>query len=113
MCNGSICAGASQERVELWYEFGEKLGLAFQIQDDYLDTFGKQDSLGKKVGGDILADKKTFLFIHASSTHGLPSTSGLSDDEKIEKITNAMRSRVQIFEKTHESYSESASKASH
>ena len=47
---GAICAGASQERVELWYEFGEKLGLAFQIQDDYLDTFGKQDSLGKKVG---------------------------------------------------------------
>ena len=112
---GAICAGASQERVELWYEFGEKLGLAFQIQDDYLDTFGKQDSLGKKVGGDILADKKTFLFIHASSTNGLPSTSGLSDEEKIEKITNAMRSSGSDLAAKNlmKRYSESASKALH
>lgn len=112
---GAICAGVSQERVELWYEFGEKLGLAFQIQDDYLDTFGNQDSLGKKVGGDILADKKTFLFIHTSSTNGLPSTSGLSDEEKIEKITNAMRSSGSDLaaKKLMKRYSESASKALH
>ena len=112
---GAMCAGASQERVELWYEFGEKLGMAFQIQDDYLDTFGNQDILGKKVGGDILSDKKTFLFIHASSINRLPSTSGLSDDEKIEKITNAMRSSGSDLaaKKLMKRYSNSASKALH
>ena len=90
---GAICAGASQERVEEWYDFGEKLGLAFQIQDDYLDTFGDENATGKKVGGDILADKKTFLFIHALSSGELTSTDGSSDEEKIEVIKSAMKSR--------------------
>ena len=91
---GAICAGASQERVDAWYDFGEKLGLAFQIQDDYLDTFGDENATGKKVGGDIISDKKTFLFIHALSAGELPSTDGCSsDEEKIDVIKLAMQSR--------------------
>ena len=89
--------------------------MAFQILDDYLYYFVNQDTLGKKVGGDILADKKTFLFIHASSTNALPSTSGLSDDEKIEKITNSMRSSGSDLAAKNlmKRYSENASKALH
>jgi geranylgeranyl diphosphate synthase type II len=43
----------------------KKLGIAFQVQDDYLDAFGDKNKTGKQVGGDILANKKTFLLIHA------------------------------------------------
>lgn len=88
---GAISAGATDDRVELWYEFGEKLGLAFQIQDDFLDTFGSERDTGKQVGGDILADKKTFLFIHASTYCELPSSERMSDVEKIKNVSDAMR----------------------
>jgi len=61
---GSILGGAGERNQNLLYEFGKKLGLAFQVQDDYLDAFGDPDKFGKQVGGDILANKKTFLLIH-------------------------------------------------
>lgn len=87
---GAISAGAPKERVELWYEFGEKLGLAFQIQDDYLDTFGEEKNTGKRVGGDILCDKKTFLRIQTQAKQDLPDTSKCSEKEKIELIKGLM-----------------------
>ncbi len=62
---GTILAGAGQRNQDLIYEFGKKLGIAFQVQDDYLDAFGDPQKFGKQVGGDILANKKTFLLIHA------------------------------------------------
>jgi geranylgeranyl diphosphate synthase type II len=62
---GAILGGAGERNQNLLYEFGKKLGIAFQIQDDYLDAFGDPVKFGKQVGGDILANKKTFLFIHA------------------------------------------------
>lgn len=62
---GAILGGAGQRNQDLIYEFGRKLGLAFQVQDDYLDAFGDPGKFGKQVGGDILANKKTFLLIHA------------------------------------------------
>ena len=62
---GSILGGAGERNQNLLYEFGKKLGIAFQIQDDYLDAFGDPQKFGKQVGGDILANKKTFLLIHA------------------------------------------------
>ena len=55
---GARSAGASPERVEAWYRYGVNVGLAFQIQDDFLDTFGESGATGKQVGGAILADKK-------------------------------------------------------
>ena len=60
---GARAAGASSERVEAWYRYGVNVGLAFQIQDDYLDTFGESGATGKQVGGDILSDKKTLLWL--------------------------------------------------
>ena len=65
---GAILGGASEGNQNHLYEFGENLGIAFQVQDDYLDAFGNPDKFGKKVGGDILANKKTFLMIHAFET---------------------------------------------
>jgi geranylgeranyl diphosphate synthase type II len=65
---GAILGGAGQRNQELVYEFGRKLGLAFQVQDDYLDAFGDPGKFGKQVGGDIVANKKTFLLIHALET---------------------------------------------
>jgi geranylgeranyl diphosphate synthase type II len=62
---GAILGGAGERNQNLLYEFGRKLGLAFQIQDDYLDAFGDPEKFGKQVGGDILSNKKTFLLIHA------------------------------------------------
>lgn len=62
---GAILGGAGERNKNLVYEFGRKLGLSFQVQDDYLDAFGDPDKFGKQVGGDILSNKKTFLLIHA------------------------------------------------
>lgn len=64
---GSIMGGASQRNQNLLYEFGKKLGIAFQIQDDYLDAFGDPKKFGKLHGGDIKANKKTFLLVQALS----------------------------------------------
>jgi geranylgeranyl diphosphate synthase type II len=49
----------------IYYEFGKNLGIAFQVQDDYLDAFGDPEKFGKDIGGDIRQNKKTFLLIHA------------------------------------------------
>lgn len=62
---GAILGGAGERNQRLLYEFGRKLGIAFQVQDDYLDAFGDPDKFGKQVGGDIMANKKTFLYLHA------------------------------------------------
>jgi len=62
---GAIIAGASPEETEKIYRFGENLGLAFQLQDDWLDVFGNVSKFGKEIGGDIITGKKTFLFLKA------------------------------------------------
>lgn len=62
---GAIIAGASQSDAELLYQFGEKIGIAFQLQDDVLDVYGNPKTFGKKNGGDILCNKKTFMLIKA------------------------------------------------
>lgn len=62
---GAIVAEVSEEEKNTMYEFGKNLGIAFQLQDDYLDVFGDPESFGKQVGRDIIANKKTFLFLMA------------------------------------------------
>ena len=62
---GAIVAQASEEDAELLYEYGLNLGLAFQLQDDLLDTFGNPETFGKQVGGDIIENKKTYLYLKA------------------------------------------------
>jgi len=62
---GALTAKASKEQSNLLYEFGLNLGIAFQLQDDLLDVFADQDKFGKRIGGDIVSNKKTFLLLKA------------------------------------------------
>ncbi|MBA4153613.1 polyprenyl synthetase family protein [Flavobacterium sp.] len=62
---GAIIAQTSKENADLIYEFGLNLGIAFQLQDDYLDCFGDPETFGKQVGGDIIENKKTYLYLKA------------------------------------------------
>ena len=62
---GAILANAPQEDADNLYKFGEQMGLAFQLQDDYLDVYGDPEVFGKAIGGDILCNKKTYMLINA------------------------------------------------
>ena len=62
---GGIIARTSQENQEHIFAFGKNLGIAFQLQDDYLDAFGDPETFGKQVGGDIIENKKTYLYLKA------------------------------------------------
>ena len=62
---GAIVAETSKQNADLIYDFGLNLGLAFQLQDDYLDAFGNPETFGKQVGGDIIENKKTYLYLKA------------------------------------------------
>ena len=62
---GAIIAKTSEENANLIYDFGLNLGIAFQLQDDYLDCFGNPETFGKQVGGDIIENKKTYLYLKA------------------------------------------------
>ena len=76
---GAIIANATIADQEKIYEFGKNLGIAFQLQDDYLDCFGNENDFGKKIGGDIIEKKKTFLYIKTLEL--------LSGDEKANFIS--------------------------
>jgi len=67
---GAIVGGALGDNANKLYEFGKNLGIAFQLQDDYLDAFGKTEQSGKKNGGDIIANKKTYLLLKAIENAG-------------------------------------------
>lgn len=62
---GAILADAPADEADLLYKFGEQIGLAFQLQDDYLDVYGDPKVFGKAIGGDILCNKKTYMLINA------------------------------------------------
>ena len=62
---GAMAANAPEKTVDLLYVFGLNLGIAFQLQDDLLDVFADQDKFGKRIGGDIVSNKKTFLLLKA------------------------------------------------
>lgn len=72
---GALIAGAPKDEAEGLYEFGRLMGIAFQLQDDYLDVYANPEKFGKQVGGDIIANKKTFLWIEA---HRLANAEQLS-----------------------------------
>lgn len=63
--SGALIGGASETDADHLYDFGINMGLAFQLKDDLLDVYGDEASFGKKIGGDILCNKKTYLLIHA------------------------------------------------
>lgn len=73
---GAIIANAPAEEAKMLYEYGRLMGIAFQLQDDYLDVYANPDKFGKQVGGDIIANKKTFLWIEA---HALAKNEQLAE----------------------------------
>src|SRR5690606_27215599 len=77
---GAIVANTSQKSQSAIYEFGRHLGLAFQLQDDYLDVFGDPKTFGKQVGGDIISNKKTYLYL--KTLNDLPE----SDSRELEHL---------------------------
>lgn len=94
---GAILGGAGERNQHLLYEFGKKLGIAFQVQDDYLDAFGDPQKFGKQVGGDILANKKTFLLLHALETASASAQTELKNllagnaADKVERVVQVFR----------------------
>jgi len=92
---GAIIGNADTSDAELIYQFGINMGLAFQLQDDYLDTFGDEATFGKRIGGDIIENKKTFLLINALKK--APERikpileQEMEDEKKIETITRIYR----------------------
>lgn len=93
---GAILSDASKEAADLIYDFGLNLGIAFQIQDDILDVFGDAALFGKQVGGDILANKKTYLLLkaleNANEVQGEELNSWLTKsdyqaEQKVEAVT--------------------------
>ncbi len=93
---GAILAKAPQPDADALYSFGEQLGLAFQLQDDYLDVYGDFKVFGKRIGGDILCNKKTYMLInaqllateaqHAELNRWLSATD-FDEEEKIKAVT--------------------------
>jgi geranylgeranyl diphosphate synthase type II len=99
---GAIVADASKENQQKCYDFGRNLGIAFQLQDDFLDAFGDSKTFGKQVGGDIIENKKTYLYLKAMALGSevdkrklktLYGKNSVHSDEKIATV-------LQIFEQT-------------
>lgn len=95
--HGALLAGASKDEYEMMYKLGGLMGTAFQIQDDFLDVYGKFAEFGKAIGRDIIVNKKTFLFVKAfelgteEDKKELEYWFGLKDfieQEKIDAVTN-------------------------
>ena len=99
---GGIIGGASNSDIINLGEFGRNLGLAFQLQDDLLDAYGESNSFGKKIGGDILANKKTFLTIKAFSIAKGNSLELLSGYFKAENIDpeSKIQGVIKIYDET-------------
>ena len=93
---GAILGGAGDRNQHLLYEFGRKLGIAFQVRDDYLDAFGDPDKFGKQVGGDIKENKKTFLLIHALE-NGTPAQKKELETLLQSQAENKVTKTLQIF----------------
>lgn len=94
---GALAANAPEKIANQLYDFGLNLGIAFQLQDDLLDVFADQDKFGKKIGGDIVSNKKTFLLLKAleisddgtkMSIHDWMNKKDFDESEKIEAITS-------------------------
>ncbi|MGI6478741.1 MAG: polyprenyl synthetase family protein [Salinivirgaceae bacterium] len=97
---GAIIGEATVEEQDILYDFGENLGLAFQLQDDYLDAFGDTKTFGKKIGDDIITKKRTFLLIKALELSkgeyhdlliGLINNEKIKEKEKIDKVIEIYR----------------------
>ncbi len=116
---GAIVAKTSGQNKMNIYEFGRNLGIAFQLQDDYLDAFGNPETFGKQVGGDILANKKTFLYIKSLQEGSVEMKSSLKKwyetkkgpaEQKIAEVTEIFEASgaARAIQQEIESYTQQA-----
>ncbi|MCM8569428.1 polyprenyl synthetase family protein [Gramella jeungdoensis] len=116
---GAIVAGTSKECKEAIYQYGRLLGIAFQLQDDYLDAFGDPETFGKQAGGDIIENKKTFLYLKTVELAGrsealqlehLYSISPAENSGKIEAVKALFESSgaAELTRKEIENYTDKA-----
>ncbi|MFC2127762.1 polyprenyl synthetase family protein [Bacteroidota bacterium] len=96
---GAIIAGASEKDADSIYSFGLNLGIAFQLQDDYLDAYGDPETFGKQVGGDIIENKKTYLYIQALANASEKDKALLSElySQNLKDNTEKIRCVKEIF----------------
>jgi geranylgeranyl diphosphate synthase type II len=99
---GAIIAKTSENEANLIYDFGLNLGLAFQLQDDYLDAFGDPETFGKQVGGDIIENKKTYLYLKALEFSGPEKASELR-----KLFSQQLKDNVEKIEKAKSVFNES------
>lgn len=101
---GAMLAGADEKSCDAFYRYGELLGLSFQLQDDYLDTYGDPALFGKEIGGDIINEKKTWLWINAMAERRAEMTAildrKLTDYLKIKEI-KAVYDSLDLPERSH------------
>ncbi|MCT4699330.1 polyprenyl synthetase family protein [Tenacibaculum haliotis] len=100
---GAIVAEVNDDQAEHLYNYGLNLGIAFQLQDDYLDTYGNPETFGKQVGGDIIENKKTFLYLKALEVANDDDKKKLSAlyNEKQENISTKISTVSAIFSKNN------------
>ena len=99
---GAIIAEKPEDVQDLIYDFGKNLGIAFQLQDDYLDAFGDPESFGKQVGGDIIENKKTYLYLKALEMGTLTQVQELEHlySIKPKEATDKISTVKELFEET-------------
>jgi geranylgeranyl diphosphate synthase type II len=116
---GAILADANNEDQKRCYDFGINLGIAFQLKDDYLDAFGNPENFGKQLGGDIIENKKTYLFLKAmelgsddlkNKLSDLFEKSSVKNDQKIVEVIEVynMSGAKKATERAIENYTTAA-----
>jgi len=100
---GAIVSLANEQDAQKLYNFGLNLGIAFQLQDDYLDTFGNPETFGKQVGGDIIENKKTYLYLKTLETATIEDKKTLLGfyAEKLEDNATKIEEVKQLFNKNN------------
>ena len=98
---GAIVSEASETEAQKLYDFGLNLGIAFQLQDDYLDTFGNPATFGKQVGGDIIENKKTYLYLKTLEQASVEDSTVLTElfNKKLTNNTEKITKTKELFEK--------------
>ena len=99
---GALIAGAEEKTAQALYDFAFSLGIAFQIQDDLFDTFGQGNVFGKKIGGDIMNNKKTWLLVESFKVadkvqkHQLNEIMAMGEDQEEEKIARMQQMYITL-----------------
>lgn len=94
---GALSAGVPPHEAKKMYEFGQNLGISFQLKDDYLDVYADQDKFGKQVGGDIISDKKTFLLLKSIELSKDLNNKKLAESLQIKDVDKKVKAVTEVY----------------